>query len=131
MTIYKIYKATNKISGKSYIGFCSRWPNRKKEHLNESYREKSDCYNTHFHKAIRKYGFESFEWEIIYESHDGEHTLKIMEPHFISQYDTFQNGYNQTQGGEGSLGRKHSKHVRMKHVRKCLLLVKVFQNQRI
>jgi hypothetical protein len=66
MSIYSIYKATNIYNGKSYIGFAARWPARKTEHLNESYREKSACYHTHFHRAIRKYGFDAFVWEIIF-----------------------------------------------------------------
>jgi len=114
MAIYTIYKATNKINGKSYIGFAKRWPYRKTEHLNESYRVNAVCYNTHFHRAIRKHGWDNFDWEVLYQSSDGNHTLKVMEAHFISEYDTFENGYNQTKGGEGSLGRKHSEETKAK-----------------
>jgi len=37
MNIYSIYKATNKITGKIYIGFDSNWPKRKKRHLSNSF----------------------------------------------------------------------------------------------
>ena len=114
MSIYSIYKATNIYNGKSYIGFAARCPARKTEHLNESYREKSACYHTHFHRAIRKYGFDAFVWEIIFQSENGEYTLQQMEPHFIQLHNTFLNGYNQTKGGEGSLGRKHSEETKSK-----------------
>ena len=40
----------------------------------------------------------------MYQSKDREHTLKTMEPYFINEYDSFNNGYNSTIGGEGTLG---------------------------
>ena len=98
MKIFSVYKATNKISGKVYIGFDSRWPRRKLVHL-------CSKTNTHFHNAIRKYGKDSFDWEVIYQSRDHDHTLMIMEPYFIREYNSFgENGYNMTGGGEGKLG---------------------------
>lgn len=104
--IYSIYKATNKINGKHYIGFDSAWPKRKKSHVNESHQTNHRTYNTHFHRAIRKYGIGAFEWNVIYQSKNGVHCLREMEPYFIKQYDSFGiNGYNMTLGGEGSLGR--------------------------
>lgn len=114
MNIYCIYKATNSQNGKAYIGFAARWPDRKTEHFNESYRTNSPCYHTHFHRAIRHHGWDSFDWEIIYQSKDGSHTLKEMERHFIEEYDAFNSGYNQTLGGQGSLGRKHSDETKAK-----------------
>jgi len=99
MNIYSIYKATNKINGKVYIGFDSSWPNRLIDHKN-NYSKK----NFKFYQAIRKYGWDNFEWETIYQSKDGEHCLKNMESNFIEQYDSFKNGYNSTLGGEGTLG---------------------------
>jgi len=49
--IYSIYKATNKINGKSYIGFDSKWPRRKHKHHFE-YKERT----SKFYNAIKKYG---------------------------------------------------------------------------
>lgn len=104
MSIYSIYKATNLITGKIYIGFDSSWPNRKKHHLHK-YR----TINTRFYHSIRKHGWENFEWEIIYQSKDYEHCLNVMEPHFIKEHNTFNSGYNMTLGGDGGmLGKKHS-----------------------
>jgi group I intron endonuclease len=110
MNIYSIYIATNKINGKSYIGFDSNWPKRKKAHLYSSNNSKYPDYNYAFHRAIRKHGYESFSWEILYQSLDIEHCLNEMEEYFIHQYDSFINGYNETHGGQAPfLGKKHTK----------------------
>jgi hypothetical protein len=66
----------------------------------------------YFHKAIQKHGRDNFEWTILYQSFDGEHTKNVMENHFITEYRTFNgfgdcNGYNLSLGGDGNLGRKH------------------------
>jgi group I intron endonuclease len=98
MNIYSIYKATNKINGKSYIGFDSNWPKRKKDHKRESQKEN----NTYFYKSIRKYGWDNFEWSVIYQSKDYEYCLNVMEKYFIKEYVTFGPvGYNMTPGGDG------------------------------
>jgi hypothetical protein len=93
------------------VGFDSQWPKRKREHISDALNTKSLGYHTVFHRAIRKYGFESFEWNVLYQSRDRDFTLNEMERHFIMEYNTFTrfnncNGYNLTLGGEGSLGCK-------------------------
>jgi len=99
MDIYTIYKAYNKITGKIYIGFDSKWPRRKNAH--KCYHKKRD---NKFYRAIKKYGWENFEWSIVYQSLDKNHTKNIMETFFINEYDSFKNGYNSTFGGEGTFG---------------------------
>jgi group I intron endonuclease len=100
MDIYTIYKATNKTNGKCYIGFDSNWPKRQFEHKSSS---KIKDYK--FYRAIRKYGWDNFEWSILYQSKEKEHTLKVMEEHFIVENDSLRKGYNMTLGGEGNHGR--------------------------
>ncbi len=108
MNIYSIYYTHCKITSLYYIGFDSNWPHRKKDHINESKNKKQSAYWYEISKAIRKYGKENFEWDILYQSLDGEHTLKVMENHFITQYNSYykweNGGYNMTLGGEGTLG---------------------------
>jgi group I intron endonuclease len=113
--IYTIYKATNIINGKVYIGFDSSWPKRKDEHLWASTRGD----NITFYNAIRKYSEDNFIWDIIYQSTDGEHTKNIMEEFFIREYNSYihfkgSNGYNMTLGGEGTLGHVHSQSTKDK-----------------
>ena len=101
---YTIYRATNEVNGKVYIGFDSNWPVRKRNHLaNCENPNLTRTYNSKFYRALRKYGREAFRWEVIYQHWDGKYTLQVMEPLFIRQYDSYRKGYNSTMGGEGQL----------------------------
>ena len=89
-----IYKITNKVNNKSYIGQTRytiefRW----KQH-----QHKKD--NTYFHNAIHKYGVENFSIEILEECNIED--LNQKEIFYIAKYDTFKNGYNLTIGGDGN-----------------------------
>ncbi len=96
-----VYKATSKTSGKSYIGkTIFLLEKRKTVHLNR-HKKGSNC---HFHRAIRKYGVNDFEWEIIEDNIQDESSLNEREIYWIRKLDVFNNGYNMTKGGEGASG---------------------------
>ena len=119
MRVYTIYVATNTVNGKRYVGFDSSWPRRKQSHKNEAYNSSCHTYNTAFHCAIRKYGWDAFKWDVVYQSKDKDATLLDMERHFITEFHThvgFSNskGYNMTLGGEGQVGRVMSEVTRQK-----------------
>jgi len=97
-----IYLLTNNITNKQYVGFTTDYNRRMNFH-------KSHYADTHISHSIGKYGWSNFSNEIIYENEDSEYTLNIKESEFIAKYDTFNNGYNLTTGGEGCIGFKHSK----------------------
>jgi group I intron endonuclease len=102
-----IYKATNTINGKSYIGFDSKYPDRKREHLTNAFNPKHNAYHTIFHNAIRKYGTEAFIWEVLFETPDSLFALNVLESRFIQEHNTHHihgYGYNMSLGGEGSFG---------------------------
>lgn len=103
-----IYKAVNKINNKVYIGQTVKLLKiRIIEHINS----KDNCY---FHKAIRKYGKDNFEWEIIEEC-ESKAELDEMEFHYIKQYNSFGiDGYNLTFGGLGNSGRKFDDKYKLK-----------------
>jgi group I intron endonuclease len=103
MTIYTIYRAKNVLNEKCYVGFDSRWPNRKGGHLRAVRSNSTQA----LYRAMRKHGVENFVWEVIYQSKDRDHTLNEMERYFISEFNSFNNGYNMTLGGEGIFGRKN------------------------
>jgi group I intron endonuclease len=92
--IFSIYKITNQINQKLYIGYTENTTKRWRDH-------KSSKDQIHLHRAMRKYGTNAFSFEIIYQSQDKKYTLEIMEPYFIAEYDTYKNGYNGTTGGSG------------------------------
>ena len=100
-----IYKHTSP-SGKSYIGKSlaikgKRW----KEHVNAAYDEKYKEYNYPLQQAIRKYGEDTFEHEIL-EDDVPEELLSELEVLYIEKHNTFYDGYNQTKGGEGTSGER-------------------------
>lgn len=89
-----IYKITNKVNGKSYIGQTRytiefRW----RQHLH-----KKD--NTYFHNAIKKYGVDNFIVEKLEECNIED--LNEREIYYIAKYNTFKDGYNLTIGGDGN-----------------------------
>jgi group I intron endonuclease len=92
--MYFIYKITNIINNKCYIGFTKNPNKRKQQHLSG---RSISCYK--LHRAIKKYGKEAFSFELIYENMDRIHTLTIQEPFYIQKYDSIKNGYNVSNGG--------------------------------
>jgi len=121
MKTYTIYRARNAVNDKVYIGFTSRWPNRISGHDYDRRYNKSD--NKAFYNAIKKYGWDNFVWEAIYQSKDYEHTLKVMESHFINEHRSWvgfenSNGYNITKGGEGTTGWKKAPELVESHRQK-------------
>ena len=123
MNIYSIYKATNNINNKVYIGFDSNWPSRKNYHHYIHCNDENPLQI--FYRALKKHGWDAFQWEVIYQSYDGTHTLKIMESFFIKEYNSYvwfekSNGYNMTLGGEGTLGMRYSKKSKQKRKENAL-----------
>lgn len=94
-----IYKVTNKINGKIYIGqtiqsLKDRWYRHcAKKSLRETER------NMHIKRAILKYGKENFTIETLEEC-DSE-LLNEREKFYIDYFDSYHKGYNSTEGGQG------------------------------
>lgn len=106
MRIYSIYKATNIINGKSYIGFTAETLRKRKYRHSANVKSGKHCC-AKFHRAILKYGWESFEWSILFQSLDKTYILSEMEEYFIQLYDSRENGYNIAFGGTApQLGRR-------------------------
>lgn len=93
-----IYKVTNIINGKMYIGQTKTGLKaRKRNHKHNCVHKK---YNSILHSAIRKYGWDNFRWEIIDSCYSFEQLNKL-EIYYIGYYNTYNNGYNATLGGAG------------------------------
>ena len=90
-----VYKVTNRLNGKFYIGATSLTiEERKKMHMRlPTYSDR-----TYFQKALQKYGIENFKWQIVCICHNKE-TLNAQEQKYIKMYDAMEKGYNDTSGG--------------------------------
>lgn len=101
-----IYKITNNINGKVYIGQSVDIKRRWKEHKKEAFYKKSHCFDYPLYRAIRKYGIENFKFEILEEC--PQDMLNELEIFYINEYKaTGENGYNQNDGGhDGSCNCK-------------------------
>ena len=97
-----IYKFTNKINKKVYIGKADNLEERFKSHKRNYNNDKLQDYNTKFYRALRKYGFEGFDYEIL-ESNKywTEDILNQKEIEYISKYRAAEDeyGYNIQKGG--------------------------------
>lgn len=93
-----IYKITNQINGKIYIGktlntIQERW----REHRNDYKRER--CEKRLLYDAMKKYGVENFTIEQVEEC--SPEMVNEREKYWIEQYGSFKYGYNATIGGDG------------------------------
>lgn len=94
-----IYCITNKINNKKYIGLSKDIYRRWGEHKRVPFCSTSREYNYPLYNAIRKYGLENFSFVILEECDDLK-LLKEKEKKWIKYYDSINNGYNLTEGGE-------------------------------
>jgi len=94
-----IYKITNKINNKVYIGQSKNIEQRWKEHIRHSKDEYSRN-KPHIHCAINKYGKENFNFEVLEECKFEE--LDDKERYYIAKYKSNIKGigYNSTPGGD-------------------------------
>lgn len=93
-----IYKATCLQNNKIYIGKTTGLlKNREYRHYNDA---ESNRLDTHFARAIRKYGKNNFIFEEIDRAYS-EKELDKKEKYWISFYDSKNKGYNETDGGDG------------------------------
>lgn len=97
-----IYKITNQINDKSYIGQSVNISQRWREHRSRYQLNDSSEYNSLIHKAMRKYGIENFTWDVLEQCSAEE--LNEREIYWIQYYHTWIedvncNGYNINSGG--------------------------------
>lgn len=93
-------------SGKYYIGQTIRPKFRKNEHVSRAFNGSE----LPFHRAIRKYGIDSFGYSILCgitcsNTETLSEILNNLEQYYIIKYNSkVPTGYNVTEGGEGNLG---------------------------
>lgn len=94
-----IYKLTNQINNKSYIGLTT---NTLQQRLAQHNYEANHGTDRPLYRAIRKYGIETFKAEVI-DTATNLDELKEKEQYWIKYYNTYGangQGYNATEGGD-------------------------------
>ena len=93
-----IYKIVNDINDKIYIGkTLTSIEKRFSEHKRESCRNQKK--NRPLYNAMSKYGYNNFHIELVEEIPIEE--LSNREIYWINFYNSYENGYNATTGGDG------------------------------
>ena len=92
-----IYKITNLINNKVYIGQSVEIERRWQKHKN--YYKNKENHKYKIYRAMYKYGIENFSFEIIEICQPKQ--LNERQIYWISYYNSLQNGYNMTSGGDG------------------------------
>lgn len=109
-----IYKVTNKINNKIYIGCSKNIRKRWTDHKCNSHNPNDNSYNTKFYRALRKYGIENFTHEVLEEC--TEDVLFEKEIQYIKDFNSTDDniGYNTSIGGDASglnnSGENHANH---------------------
>ena len=122
-----IYKYTSRTTGKVYIGQTVNEYKRKNAH-----KHMQTDWQSHFYKAIAKYGYDDFDYEVIYEVISAipgyvKQVLDMMEIYYIQKYKSTNPkfGYNIAAGGGGTIGvpcseehkKKISQIMKSKHLK--------------
>ena len=125
-----IYKITNTVNGKVYIGqtindFNGRYgfsgKSIERVYKHHKYRkEHNSNYNVHLLGAIEKYGFEVFtvdeEFAVAYSKEE----LDSLECKYIKEFDCINNGYNNKEGGsDGKYSEEVCKKISEARKGKC------------
>lgn len=107
MKVYSVYIVTLRENGKPYVGWTDDVAKRWRRHL----RNAANGSKWYFHCALRKYGEDAFDWEIV-QSFASEEEAKQAEIFWIAELNTNHcrdgHGFNSTDGGDGVVGHRHT-----------------------
>ena len=113
-----IYKIENTINGKVYIGqtihkrgFNGRYECKGKGiervyNYHNNQKNKNRDYNIYLLNSIKKYGFDAFLVDEVFDTAISQDELNKKEKYYIEKFNSFYNGYNCTLGGDGTFGYK-------------------------
>ena len=106
-----IYKITNKLNNKVYIGSTVNLKNREQRHFKNL--KDGNHHSKKLQNAYFKHGEEVFLFEII-EFYDEieNHLLIEREQYWINFYNSYKNGYNSRPKAQNNYGHKHSEETK-------------------
>jgi group I intron endonuclease len=108
--MYSVYLIRNTQNGMCYVGKAEKPFRRWSQHVKNALMG----YGFRFHAAIREHGLTAFTFCVL-SQHPTEEEAFIAEVNAINLFSSFgSRGYNDTMGGEGALGFKHSEETRRK-----------------
>lgn len=102
-----IYKHTNRINGKVYVGQTSKSNPNYRWNDGKGYTKRNP--DSHFARAIKKYGWDSFDHEILESGIPTLETANERESFWIKFFDSVENGYNANYGGDSRLPSRETK----------------------
>jgi group I intron endonuclease len=98
--VFSVYVITNLSNGMKYVGMSKNIQQRWNNHKNANY------FTSKLHIAIHAEGIDNFEMTHLADCFT-RNDAELLEKTFISEYGSrYPNGYNQTDGGYGTAGRK-------------------------
>jgi len=92
-----VYKITNSVNGKLYIGLSTNPTKRWWEHRNRTKKTHTKLYN-----AFRKYGIDAFSFEVLHWC-DSQEDARDLENLVVDVCETITKGYNMCPGGGGGI----------------------------
>lgn len=122
-----IYKITNKINGKCYIGQSIHIEQRWKEHKILGNIGGNSNKRNALYEAIYKYGIDNFLFEIIEEC--SEEKLDEKEIEWIKYYNSYYDGYNLTIGGNRGSFQPKINYEQLNEIRKKLMYSNISLNK--
>ena len=117
-----VYKITNLINQKHYIGSTTRGEKRWREHKNDAFNPNDEKYNYPLYRAFRKYTLSNFSFEILKDDFQSIEEMQLYEKEMIYKYNSLApNGYNQTDNTQTTLRNKVSDYL-YQISKKCALV---------
>lgn len=114
MSKYKIYKITNILNNKCYIGQTSE---SLKKRFNRHMGYQSQEHDTKFYRAVKKYGKECFIIDLIDDTAKNQEELDEKEVYWINYFDSVKNGYNSNNHKGKVGGNTLSNHENLEEIR--------------
>lgn len=121
----KVYCIENKLTGKKYIGVTKGEINRRYKQHKQIAKNPGSSKHCYIHSAMLKHGLENF---IVYQLDEANTKEELFEKekNWIKKLDTKLNGYNETDGGEGTFGWKPTEEQNKQNSER---IKKVMQNE--